>query len=428
MGQIQLENLSIELQNKINSGGSGGGASLPISANDITENPNKVFVSSTQRAMIDSNSQENASQTTRISNIEGRLNSIISTDELVKMDSVSQAMYLSDLIDNLTIKNKGGKLVVEALDGLLATVSELNSLQGISSNIQQQINNLSGVSSFRGVYNSLVELQAVTDPVAGQYAIVSDGVTSAYYFYYQNNWDFANETMGVSTLDINNNTTGTLSKSRYEKQNASDTSFLDNSNNISANNVNDAILEVFRFADSLLKELTQTVGSPLSSTDSIEISLQKLKTWWASLANAISNKGISTSPSNNGDDMIQKIGAIPNISIEGTIRRVAKLNITAPYTLPIVLNNSLRLEDICVTLFEYVPGATGVVIYDIKFNNADSTSFEVNEYVLFDGVAKLKKEYIRPIESIASWSGEGYMNKIVFDRNNFKSIEGFSFN
>jgi len=418
---------SIFIYPPTNGQGGGGSVNLPISANDVTETPNKVYVTSTQRAQIDSNTLENASQTTRISNLENTLSSIVTTDEKVKMNSLGEAKYLQELLDGITVINSNGKLTVQSINNLIATINELNFLQGATSNIQQQINNISGVSTFRGVFNSLVDLQSAPNPQAGEYAIVSENGTSDYYFYYGNNWDFSHSSVGVTTVDINSNTTGTLSKSRYEKQNAEETPFSDSSGNIKATNANQAILEVFQFADSFLTELKRTVGSPLNLSDNLEQSLINFKSWWVKLTNAISNKGVPTSISNNGDEIIQKIEVIPNVSVEGTIKRVDKLNVVAPYNLNIELSQPLILEDICVTLFEYVKGEGGVVKYDVKFNNGDKVDFEYNEFIQFDGVAKLLNTYNKPLIDVTDWSGTGYMREIMFDRNSFESVQSFNF-
>lgn len=440
MGKIELENLSPELQNKINSSGSGGGSgiTLPISASDVTETVNRVFITPNEKAEIIASTTENASQTTRIASIENTLSTLSTTDEKVKMNSLGEAKYLEELIDDLTIKNKNGKLVVEALDGLLSTVFEINLLQGASSNIQAQINSLSNIGNYSTTVMDETGLATIVDPKPQDMVIVlSDGNhmgKSTIYIYNGTSWIYSGDFKGgevrdftTNPIDLSTETTGILQKSKYEKQNASETSFVDSNGNLVSTDTNSAILEVFRFADSLLKGLTQTVGYPLSSTDTIDISLQKFKIWWSGLANAITNKGISTSTSNNGNEMIQKIGAIPNISVSGGVRKISKFNAIAPYNLDIVLNQPLVLEDICTTLFEYIPGATGIVKYDVKFNNSDKTDFIDNEFVDFDGVAKLKKEYKIKLENVDTWTGNGYIQKMNFNREDFVSIDGFSF-
>lgn len=72
-------------------------------------------------------------------------NSGPSTDEKVKLTSLStNSSYLSDLLDNTTIKIDADNnvLYVAKLKDMTVTVAEINLLQGLSSNVQEQINNL----------------------------------------------------------------------------------------------------------------------------------------------------------------------------------------------------------------------------------------------------------------------------------------------
>lgn len=416
MGQIEEFNLSIDLQNKINNN-----TSLPISANDVTQTPDKVFVTPSEKAMISTNSNENTSQTIRIANLESTINNISSTDEKVAMNANGVAGYLSELIDNTTIVDNSGKLEAQTLVDLLASVSELNALQGITSNVQSQINNLSGVSVFRGVFASEADLNLAPNPESGQYAVVSDGVTSSYFYYYDSAWHFSNTTTGNADIDINTGTVGVLSKNRYEHQNAIETPFADPTGKINATNTNAAIVEVFRFADSLLKGFTQTVGSPLSQTDTLESNLRNFKIWYNDITEAITLKGVSTSPSNNGDEIIDKIKAIPNISITGIVKKKSKINMNAGDKLEIQLSSSISLVDITTTLIEFIPGATGVVVYNLEFDNGDSSNFENNDYIEFDGKMKLKNNFTVEAEKMV-WTDIGNVSSFVINKSELQSI------
>lgn len=399
---------------------------VKVNADDILESPSKVLVSPSQRSQIDSNTTELASHTQRLTDLQLAFDSVTTTDEKVAMDASSVATYLSELIDGLTLKNINGKLTVEGLAGLVTSIYELNFLQGTTGNIQQQINNLSGVSSFRGVFTSLENLKSTPNPQAGEYAIVSDGNMSDYYFYYGSNWDYSHATTGVSIIDIVNGTTGTLPKTRYEKQNALETPFTDASGKLIATDTNNAILEVFRFADSLLKELKQTIGLPLLQTDSLQDSIIKFKLWWSDLAKEISSKGIATNHSNNGNEMLQKISSIPNITIEGTVKKKSKLNVIAPYDIDITLDNPLNLSDITSTLIEFIYGDTGVVHYNLDFNNGDESDFQSNHNLFFDGVVKIRDNYDVDLTKKIDWieSGEVY----EYDLNKLEWIELLSLN
>ena len=64
----------------------------------------------------------------------------IGTDELVKMDSTTDAKYLSDLIDKSTVVNDNGVLKVKKLDGQEVTIAEINHLKGLTMNVMDLVN------------------------------------------------------------------------------------------------------------------------------------------------------------------------------------------------------------------------------------------------------------------------------------------------
>ena len=66
--------------------------------------------------------------------------SSIGTDELVKMDSTTDAKYLSDLTDKSTVVNDNGVLKVKKLDGQEVTIAEINHLKGLTMNVMDLVN------------------------------------------------------------------------------------------------------------------------------------------------------------------------------------------------------------------------------------------------------------------------------------------------
>lgn len=65
---------------------------------------------------------------------------VTGTDEKVKMDSSSDAKYLGDSIDKTTIQiNSSGQLIAKNLDGLDATIKELNYIKGIKMPVQDLV-------------------------------------------------------------------------------------------------------------------------------------------------------------------------------------------------------------------------------------------------------------------------------------------------
>lgn len=62
------------------------------------------------------------------------------TDELVKMDSTTDAKHLSELIDKNTVVNDNGILKVKKLDGQNVTIAEINHLKGLTMNVMDLVN------------------------------------------------------------------------------------------------------------------------------------------------------------------------------------------------------------------------------------------------------------------------------------------------
>lgn len=400
-----------------------GGFSGTISANNVIETSERQFLSAFKKAQIDANTQDISNHEQRIIDLENQ--DIVSTDEKVKLDVNDIPSYLADKLDNNTIQVENNKLVVKWIDGLLTTLQELNYLQGVTSNIQQQINNLSGVSGFRGVFNSLQDLENISDPQAGEYAIVSDGTSSAYYFYYGNSWDYSHETSAPVDIDINS-TTGILPKSRYEKQNASETPITDSAGNFTATNVEDALAELFQYANSLKNGVASAIGNPLSSSDTSQQLIDKINGLKVLFANNLTQKGVIAYSYNTLQSLIEKVMFIPNVSIEGTTKQITKLNITAPYIYQIELTEPLSIEDVACTVLEYVGADSGVVHYQASYNNGESTSFDYNDrYVEFDGVMKLKEDYSYQMVEVEQLE-DGNVYECEIDLDEFVDMKEFS--
>ena len=62
------------------------------------------------------------------------------TDELVKMDSTTDAKHLSELIDKSTVINDNGVLKAKKLDGQNVTIAEINHLKGLTMNVMDLVN------------------------------------------------------------------------------------------------------------------------------------------------------------------------------------------------------------------------------------------------------------------------------------------------
>lgn len=156
-------------------------------------------------------------------NLEQRLDNLDSKEDLdehLKMVSDGTKGYLADFLDNTTVVNEDGKLKIKSIDGLNVGSVEINHLQGVTGNIQAQINSLSNMGEFKGAKQTKAELDAVTGAVNGDMWIVledeTDNGISVLYAYDGISWislgEFKTEIRDFSTdpLDLTSEVTNVL--------------------------------------------------------------------------------------------------------------------------------------------------------------------------------------------------------------------------
>lgn len=184
-------------------------------------------------------------------------NSGTSTDEKVKLTSLStNSSYLSDLLDNSTIKIDidNDILYVAKLKDMTVTVAEINLLQGLSSNVQKQINNLSKSMSMYGVFDTKADLIAATDvtvPSDGGTAIIredetSDNAQMTYiYIASSSEWTPVSETtinirdFAINPINLSSEVTGILPEDNIDEnitRNSDLTAYLDKDTFLSETN------------------------------------------------------------------------------------------------------------------------------------------------------------------------------------------------
>lgn len=85
------------------------------------------------------------------------------TDEFVKMDSTTDANYLSNLIDKSTVVNDNGVLKVKKLDGQEVTITEINYLKGLTMNVMDLVNAFTngGVKVWKTPVNTYSDLETL---------------------------------------------------------------------------------------------------------------------------------------------------------------------------------------------------------------------------------------------------------------------------
>ena len=396
-------------------------SNLPLPADDVADTTTRVLIHPDERAQIGANTAEIESHSVRLSDMARTITTLSTSDEKVKMSVNGAAGYLEDFTDGVTIVNENDKLKIPFIDALSVTAQEVNALAGVTANIQEQINNLSKITDVREIVETEAELPTTVAENGVTILVRQDSTQNgATTFYTSNgtNWVYGNKIdsglardFTTNPIDLNTETAGILPKSRYEKQTAAETPFADSSGTIVANNTQDAIKELFTYADNIKTSWASVVGLSLNKSNTAQEFMDATQQLKVKFANNLLQKGVNAHPSNSLSEMIDKVPIISNVSISGAIKRITKLNVTAPHELRIPLNESLALSDITTTPIEFVPGTAGVVHYDVGFDNSDANDFEPNEYVEFDGVMKLKTDYEFEMTKDTNWIGEGSLHR-----------------
>ncbi|MDQ0176740.1 hypothetical protein [Bacillus chungangensis] len=389
----------------------GGNGEGPISADDVIETRQKQFLSADKKAQIDVNTSDVQSVLERISSLEE--NGVIGeSDGRIKVHHEDMLGFLEEKIDNDTIQLRNNKLSVALLSDLLATIEEINQLQGVTGNVQAQIDALSNIGNFTQSVASFGELMTIKDMQANDMVIVlSDEAKedkSTIYIYTGSSWQFSGEFKGgeirdfkEKPLDINAETKGMLQKGRYESPESQEVSYSDPNGQMKSKNVRDALSELFQLANSFKQGVVSTIGLPLQNNDTREEILSKIQQIKTTLASNLMGKGVIAYPYNTLNEMVNKVKSIPNVTIGGNLKKITKLNIEAPYEHTITLEQPLKIEDVAVSVLEYVGDEVGVTHYEAEYNNGESENFDYDKrFVQFDGHMKLKENHRYVLTSI----------------------------
>lgn len=152
--------------------------------------------------------------------------------------------------------------------------------------------------------------------------------------------------------------------------------------------------------------------------NSLTGSYEKMVTLQENMYNNLTAKGVSTNQSKNLTDLSNDI---LNISAGTPMETVTKLNVVAPYTKNIILDNARELINLCTSCLEYV-FSSGIVQYNCDFNNGDSSNFTYDaNYLLFDGVMHCKTSYINNMVD-RGILGVGKLYDLSIDKTIFNQI------
>lgn len=146
-------------------------------------------------------------------NIENSINNITNLQNnqgKVKLNINDESDYLNNKIDNSTIQIENNKLIVKNLNGLTVPVETINLLQGVSSNIQEQINGFTQAFHLLGAKNTYAQLNAIESPNVGDSWIINADETQEdvrdWYTYTSAGWIL----MGIVEINVRNFTTNPI--------------------------------------------------------------------------------------------------------------------------------------------------------------------------------------------------------------------------
>ena len=201
------------------------------------------------------------------------------TDEFVKMDSTTDAKYLSNLIDKSTIVNDNGVLKVKKLDGQEVTITEINYLKGLTMNVMDLVNAFAngGVKVINTPLNTASELDTMDrtsfiDGISYIVYVLADenhsGAKTTYLVDKTNTTFFGNadsqRNFTTNPIDLANEVTGKLGISNIDVDGLwTLLTINDTYKTLTTNN------EVFgtHGAKAMYDELTTAIGEKVNASD-----------------------------------------------------------------------------------------------------------------------------------------------------------------
>ena len=288
------------------------------------------------------------------------------TDEKVKMDASTDAKYLGELLDNVTIANENGELKVKKLDGQEVTITEINYLKGLTMNVMDLVNMFSngGVKIINTPVATYAELLTIDK------SSFIDGISYLVYVLADENHDNAKTTYLVDKVSETPTYFGFADSQRDFTTNPIDLATEITGKLGIANMDSDAIKALFTVdntyktetatnnafsthgAKALYDELLLAIGNKANSSDltahkddaDIHVSTEDRTKWNSAKTHADS----AHAPSNAQENVIE------TVKVNGTALEVSNkaVNVTVPTTVAELTDNAnyAKKTDIPTTL------------------------------------------------------------------------------
>ena len=372
----------------------------------------------------------------------------------------------------------------KTLDGLNASLTELNYLVGTTSNLQAQLNALSNVTNYSGTVDTFVDISTTfTDPSPADMVIVLADETNldktTIYVYDGTAWvysgEFKSEVRDFSSnaLNLASETTGVLPETKSAPELVRRTEFntpiadINSATSLRHNHTNKVLLDTYSATNA---DITDAVSKKhehenIVMLNKIDMNDNEEPLWngarWPAgdISYYISSNDlpvigeINTLYAIYSDETHGSLSSIyvwngsnysliggNNVIIEKTQGQLAsmfmlqatRLNVTTgdsgesissinPKTLELSIAPTDEFKIPKIEVLKFVSGQENITTSLFTFDNADADDFEENENIIFDGVMKIKTQFEIPyVDEVVE---ETYkICSVTVDKTKFKEI------
>ena len=347
----------------------------------------------------------------------------------------------------------------KTLDGLNASLTELNYLVGTTSNLQAQLNALSNVTNYSGTVDTFADIATTfTDPSPADMVIVLADETNldktTIYVYDGTAWvysgEFKSEVRDFSSnaLNLASETTGVLPETKSAPELVRRTEFntpiadINSATSLRHNHANKVLLDTYSATNA---DITDAVSKKhehenVIVLNKLDMNENEEPLWngarWPAgdISYYLSSEDLPVTGEVNtlyavySDETHGQLSSIyiwngstyaliggNNVIIEKSPDQLAsmfmlqatRLNVTTgdsgesispsnPRTLELSIAPTDEFKIPKIEVLKFVSGQENITTSLFEFDNADATDFEANENIVFDGVMKIKTEFEFP--------------------------------
>ena len=339
---------------------------------EIVESDQAKLLTSEDVQMLETTITNTQSIKSRIST----LNNLVS-DGKVKLTADGESNYVSSFINPNTFQYADGTLRVSSLSGVTATTEELNSLSGLTANIQTQI------SKILSTINSVMTVDKYADLNRqefsnGDIAIVNvdethEGLTTMYLYNGESLLFIGGYTGSAirdfkkDPIDLGAETVGTLSVGQLPIQTAFETKL--ESTIAEGDNVENGLALFVKRMSEFRTYLGTPFGVPVAANTNITTLVNDISNIRTSLENAIRTVGGEVVDSSLSG-LAQSVTEIPITEVTGTVSRITPKSYTINSKIALKFSADIKMDTVCVTPLLITTGQSNLALFSKTFSNA----------------------------------------------------------